>query len=170
MMMRASTRFPIAIHSLLVIAVVSGKTRISNDFFKKTGVSKATSDFIAGSVGCNAVIIRGILGNLKKAGLVTMSSGTGGTHLSVPLEAITLWDVYSAVEITGEHEIFKMHTNMSLRCPVGSHIVELLSGCFTKAVLGLKKELSSVTLAMLRDEMVQSEVSSKKQKISSPAR
>jgi DNA-binding IscR family transcriptional regulator len=155
--MRVSTRFPIAVHSLLVIAVVSGKTRISDDFFKETGVNKATSDFIAHSVGCNAVIIRGILGNLKKAGYITMSSGTGGTNLSVPLEDITLWDVYSAVEAASGPEIFKMHTHMSPWCPVGSHIGALLSGCFTNAVLGLKRELSAVTLAMLRDEMVQLE-------------
>ena len=47
-----------------------------------------TSDFLAGSTNVNPVIIRKILGQLKKAGLVEVARGTGGASISKPLKAL----------------------------------------------------------------------------------
>ena len=67
--MQFSSRLPIAVHVLLCIHTFDG-------------AEKLTSDFLAGSVNVNPVIIRNTLGKLKAAGLVTVDAGIGGAHLA----------------------------------------------------------------------------------------
>ena len=59
--MQFSSRLPIAVHVLLCIHTFDG-------------AEKLTSDFLAGSVNVNPVIIRNTLGKLKAAGLVTVDA------------------------------------------------------------------------------------------------
>ncbi|EEV20081.1 transcriptional regulator [Treponema vincentii ATCC 35580] len=63
--MKISVRFTAAVHTLLCIL-----------YFEKD--YRVTSDFIAESTGVNAVIIRKILLQLQKAGLVKTAAGVGG--------------------------------------------------------------------------------------------
>lgn len=79
--MQISSRFTIAVHTLLCIARFSGS-------------QKVTSAFIAGSVNVNPVVIRRTLGQLKEAGIVLVEAGVGGATLARPAERITLLDVY----------------------------------------------------------------------------
>ena len=53
--MQISSRFTVALHILTAI------DQFSKDY-------KVTSDFLAGSIGTNPVIVRRLLGNLKDAG------------------------------------------------------------------------------------------------------
>ena len=64
--MQISSRFTIATHMMIIIAMQDTD-------------SKVTSDFLAASVGVNPVIIRKTLSQLKKAGLISVARGTGGT-------------------------------------------------------------------------------------------
>ena len=66
--MQISSRFTIATHMLVIIAL-KGKE------------SKVTSDFLASSVGVNPVIIRKTLSQLKKAELISVARGTGGAEI-----------------------------------------------------------------------------------------
>ena len=67
--MKISVRFTAAVHTLLCIR-----------YFEKD--MRVTSDFISASTGVNAVIIRKILLQLQKAGLVETAAGIGGSHLA----------------------------------------------------------------------------------------
>ncbi|WZU00749.1 Rrf2 family transcriptional regulator [Erysipelothrix sp. D19-032] len=67
--MQISSRFTIALHSLICIYTFDGDHKI-------------TSDFIADSVNVNPVIIRNVLGQLKKADLVAIQRGLGGAHIA----------------------------------------------------------------------------------------
>jgi len=67
--MQISSRFTIATHMLIVLALEGKK-------------QKLTSDILAGSVGVNPVIIRKTLSQLKNAGMITVARGTGGIQLS----------------------------------------------------------------------------------------
>ena len=65
------------------------------------------SEYMAGSVNTNSVVIRCILGTLRKAGLAIAQPGAGGgSSLARCLEQITLLDVCRAVE-TGD--LFSLH-------------------------------------------------------------
>ena len=140
--MRVSTRFPLAVHTLMIISAFSDKRKInSNEISKSTGV--------------NAVIIRNIFSHLKKANLISISPGPGGTTLAKAPEQITLLDIFVAVETDKTEDIFRIHANPSPLCPVGSTIYELLYSYLDGAVSALKNELSRVTLADLINDLHQ---------------
>ena len=103
--MQFSSRLPIAVHILLCIEHFQGQY-------------KTTSEFLAGSVNVNPVIIRRTLGQLKKAGLVEVEAGVGGARLAKAPEDITLLEVFSAVEGADE-ELFRFHEHPNPECPVG---------------------------------------------------
>ena len=67
----------------------------------KGNETKLTSDFMAGSVGVNPVIIRKTLSQLKKADLISVQRGTGGASLLKDPEEINLLQVYRAVDSIG---------------------------------------------------------------------
>lgn len=125
-----------AMHTLLCIGYFSGK-------------AKTTSSFIASSVNANPVVIRRLLGQLKEAGLVTVEAGVGGASLARPAEAITMLDVFRAVDSLDGGHLFDFHANSNPDCPVGGHIHEVLDGELADAQAALERRLAQATLADL---------------------
>lgn len=138
--MRVSKKFPTAVHSLLYVAVLSPKRRV-------------TSTLVAESTGSNAVTIRNIFLDLSKNGLLTASAGkNGGVHLAKEPKDITLWDIYQAVETNDVEEIFKLHETDST-CPVGKNIYQLLYPHMLAAVAAMRDSMEQVTLQALLDKL-----------------
>ena len=133
-MKQISTRFSIAVHTLSLIAVSP------ND---------CTGDFIAGSVNTNPVVIRRIMGMLKKAGLVDVRPGVGGASLLKDPSQITLLDIYRAVNVTEENQLFRIHENPNIRCPVGRNIEQVLQAELRDAQSVMEQRLAQTTLADL---------------------
>lgn len=133
-MKQISSRFSIAVHILSLIAV---------------STQECTGDFMAGSVNTNPVIIRKIMGMLKKAGLVEVRPGVGGASLLKTPEQITLLDVYRAVEVAEEGGLFNFHNQPNPACPVGRNIENALRAEMNEAQLALEKRLERVTLDQL---------------------
>jgi DNA-binding IscR family transcriptional regulator len=129
-----STRFSIAVHILSLIAVSS------ND---------CTGDFIASSVNTNPVIIRRIMGMLKKAGLLEVRAGVGGASLLKSPEQITLLDVYRAVNVTEENQLFRIHEAPNYQCPVGRNIELVLQSELKEAQSAMEQRLAQTTLSQL---------------------
>lgn len=137
--MQISSRFTIAIHIFSCI----------NTFEKET---KITSDFLAGSVNVNPVIIRKLLSQLKAAGLVNVQRGSGGASIAKPLEEITFLDIYNAVECIDNGELFHFHENSNQECPVGRNIHRILDGKLRQVQNAMESELEKITLAdVIRD-------------------
>ena len=111
------------------------------------GQYKITSDFIAGSVGVNPVIIRNILGQLKSAGLVEVAAGVGGAVLTKSPEEITLLDVFQAVEVN--EDLFHFHEHPNPNCPIGKEIHSILGNKLEHIKKTVELELSSTTLQSL---------------------
>lgn len=131
--MQISSRFSVGVHVLTLLATTPAGELL-------------TSDRMAGSVNTNPVVIRRILGQLKKAGLVEIRAAAGGTYLRRAPAAITLLDVYRAVEVV-EGRLFSMHDNPSPRCLVGRNIQAALDNTLVRAQAALEQELAGVTLA-----------------------
>lgn len=137
--MQISSRFTIAIHIFSCI----------NTFEKE---HKITSDFLAGSVNVNPVIIRKLLLQLKAAGLVNVQRGSGGTSIARPLEDITLLDIYNAVECIDNGELFHFHENSNQECPVGRNIHRILDDKLQQVQTAMENEMKRITLAdVIRD-------------------
>ena len=133
--MQIAGKFTVAVHILTCIDIFSDERRV-------------TSDFLSGSTGVNPVIIRNVLSQLRAAGIVSTRQGSGGAHLARPLENITLYDVYTAVECVDSDEgLFHFHENPNAECPVGRNIHKVMDSRLSAAQQAMENELKSVTLA-----------------------
>ncbi|RYL94282.1 Rrf2 family transcriptional regulator [Sporolactobacillus sp. THM7-4] len=130
--MSISSRFAVGIHILSLIEI------------NKEGVS--SSEFLAESVNTNPVVIRKIMGMLKKAGLVEVHPGKAGAKLAKEMSSITLLDVYKAVEVVQNKELFRVHQNPNPKCPVGRNIQSTIEPIFEASQLAMEKVLENVTL------------------------
>ncbi|MEH7074238.1 Rrf2 family transcriptional regulator [Neobacillus drentensis] len=130
--MSISSRFAVGIHILTLID------------FNREGTS--SSEFIASSVNTNPAVIRKLMGMLKKAGLIEVHPGIAGAKLAKDLSEITLFDVYKAVNVVQEKELFSVHNNPNPQCPVGRNIQNTIEPLFEAAQLAMEKVLGSVTL------------------------
>jgi DNA-binding IscR family transcriptional regulator len=110
----------------------------------KEGVT--SSEFLASSVNTNPAVIRKLMGMLKKAGLIEVHPGIAGAKLAKELSDITLLDVYKAVNVVQEKELFSIHENPNPDCPVGRNIQNTIEPLFTTAQLAMEKVLRSLTL------------------------
>lgn len=106
-----------------------------------------TSELLARSVNTNAVVIRRLIGRLKKAGLVVVRPGLGGATLSGPPEETTLLDVYQAVIPATKTCPFYLHKNPSARCFVGRNINDALEIPFAKVNQAMRDSLATTTIA-----------------------
>ena len=135
--MQISSRFTIALHIFTCVDT------FKNDY-------KITSDFLAGSINTNPVIIRKILTQLKNAGLITVARGTGGISPTRPLKEISFYDVYQAIEPVENGDLFNFHSSPNPQCPVGKNIHALLDGKLKAIQLAMENEMKKYTLDDLR--------------------
>lgn len=125
-----NTKLSVAIHILSMIA-----TNPNNSI---------SSDFIAGSVNTNPVVIRRISGLLKKAGIIDAQAGKLGFTLTKASADITLLTVYRAVQ--SDADLFAIHDNPNPNCSIGKHIQATLDDTFHRAQAAMEQELANQTL------------------------
>ena len=138
--MQITSRFTVALHIFACVDV------FKDDY-------KVTSDFLASSINTNPVIIRKILSQLKGAGLITVARGTGGITVNKPLERITFFDVYQAIEPVENGSLFHFHDAPNPDCPVGRNIHALLDDKLKAIQDAMEDEMRKYTLADLRTGM-----------------
>lgn len=138
--MQISSRFTIAMHIFACI-----------DVFEKD--YKITSDFLAGSINVNPVVIRRLLQQLKAAGLINVARGSGGASIAKPLNEITFYDVYMAVECVEENKLFHFHENPSTVCPVGRNIHNGLDDKLDRVQSAMENEMKKITVKDVKDDI-----------------
>jgi Rrf2 family protein len=129
--MNVSTRFTVALHILTLLASTPGEP--------------LTSEFIAGSVNTNPVVIRRLLALLRNTGFVQSRPGaSGGWEISRDPAKINLADIRRAVN---EGSAFAMHNNPpNPACPVGRNIQGALEGIYTSAERAMEADLARTTI------------------------
>jgi Rrf2 family protein len=129
-----NSRFAVATHVLLALGLHPGE--------------RLSSAWLATTVNTNPVVIRRLLGALQRAGLVATTSGkTGGTELARSPEAITLRDVYDAVN---DGELFPLSPSPPNRkCALSCSMKGVLLPVFRSAEAALAKHLEGTTLSQL---------------------
>ncbi len=138
--MQISSRFTVALHIFTCV-----------DTFKDE--YKVTSDFLAGSIGTNPVIIRKILTQLQGAGLITVARGTGGIEPTRELSEISFYDVYQAIEALEGGDLFRFHESPNPQCPVGRNIHKLLDEKLQAIQNAMEDEMKKYTIEDLRTGM-----------------
>jgi DNA-binding IscR family transcriptional regulator len=132
--MSANSRLTIAAHALTWIGL-----------YQRRGHEVATSEQIATSVNTNPVVIRRLLGEMRKAGLADSRRGAGaGWMLARDLAASTLLDVYQA---TGAGPVFALHrATPDPECVVGRGLGPAMSAVYDDVEAALCRELAKTTL------------------------
>lgn len=130
--MSKNCRFAVAVHIAAVLAL--------------SGDEPATSEWIAGSVNTNPVVIRRLLSALSKAGLVRSLRGSaGGSLLARPPERITLLDIARAVEEDEGPALHHQPPNPA--CPVGRGIQPVLVRVIDRAEAAREAVLGTTLLS-----------------------
>ena len=133
--MQIGSKFTIGVHIITAI-----------EYFKD--MDRVNSDFLAGSIGVNPVIVRTVISQLREAGLVQTQRGSSGAQLARRLDEITLYDIYKAVgSVDGEEGLFHFHEQPNPECPVGRNIHQVLGYRLTEAQKAMEDQLKSTTLA-----------------------
>lgn len=137
--MQINMKCSIAVHCLIFI-------------HKAKGVAKVTSNLLAESTGCNPVIIRNIISSLKKAGLITVTRGTGGAELCADPSQITLYEIYSTFKPDSVSTIIGIHNCQGRKCPLAQNIHQVLQSPYNKIEDSIKQTMKTITLQSMIDE------------------
>lgn len=113
----SNTRFATAIHIMTILA--------------KNPQAFLTSDWLAGSINVNPVIVRKELINLKKSGLVESRQGKdGGVRIAKDAENINVAEIYEAIK--NSEVLGKKNLNPNPLCNVGKDINKNLNQLFSE--------------------------------------
>ncbi|WOO35893.1 Rrf2 family transcriptional regulator [Anaerocolumna sp. AGMB13020] len=126
-----STKYAVGIHILSLIALK-----------QEDGI---TSDYIAGSVNTNPALVRRLMSDLKKSGLIQTKTKVGVTGLMKPPEEITLLEIFKAVE--NRQDLFAIHSDTNSDCPVGARIGCVLERINHKVQSSFEEELETMHLS-----------------------
>nr|WP_314494360.1 Rrf2 family transcriptional regulator [uncultured Chryseobacterium sp.] len=129
----SNTRFATAIHIMTLLAKVPQDQEW------------LTSDWIAGSINVNPVIVRKELSELREAGLITSRLGKeGGSRLSKEAQNIRISEIYAAVK--NKEILGKKNQKPNPACPVGKNINDHLSLLFDETEKVVKSFLGDKSL------------------------
>ena len=141
--MQIGSRFTIGVHIITAI-----------DYFQD--MDRVNSEFLAGSIGVNPVIVRTVISQLREAGIVQTQRGSSGAALARRLDEITLYDVYKAVGSVDEEEgLFHFHEQPNPDCPVGRNIHKVLDQRLIDAQRAMEDRLKTTTLADIMNDTKQ---------------
>lgn len=143
--MAANSKFSMATHIMTMLA------HASQDDSLKESNGLVRSELIAGSVNTNPVVVRRIVAELAKAGLVISHQGKGGgLELSRPADKITLLDIQEAL---GEEEVYAYNPNMpNPRCDVSMRMPGIMKPVFDKVQESVYSSLRKIKLSdLLKD-------------------
>ncbi len=149
MYMKISTRFSDSIHILAFISIYQGKIPL-------------TSDNIANSVETSPVVVRRIMSQLKKAGLITTVHGAANPKLAQDPTDISLYDVFLAIE--HDQHLFTVDDKTNPQCIVGGNIQDTLRYYYEQVETAAKAKLARISLADIIDSIIvkQAQKNSKK--------
>ena len=133
----SNSRFAISLHILVLLEKAQG--------------ALVSSDYLAGSININPVLVRKELINLKKHGFVGSREGkNGGSFLSKTATNISLGDLYIAVRQETLLGLAKNAPNP--KCPVGKQINSHLNELYDNTEQVLIESLSGRSLADFSEE------------------
>ncbi len=122
----------------------------------RAGLGPATSEELAASVNTNPVVVRRIVGDLRRAGLVQTRRGAGGgTSLARPAAQITLRQAYEAVE-EGSRLLPCAPGTAQTRCDLGAKAHAVLRDVMADAEEALRSRLAQTSVATLADRIAAS--------------
>lgn len=132
----SNTRFATAVHIMTLLA--------------DSPQDWLTSEWMAGSININPAMVRKELSILREAGLIISRQGKeGGSRLSRDAEAVTIAEIYAAVNNTDV--LGKKNRKPNPLCHVGKEINDHLNNLFSETDQLVIKFLGNKTLKEFTD-------------------
>lgn len=130
--MAANSRFAMATHIMAAVGVKEQEL--------------VSSTYLADSLNTNPVVVRRILSELQKAGLLQTHAGrSGGAELAKKPQAITLYDIYAAVD---DGTLFAYNPNdPNKTCAMSCEMKSVLAPVFEAAAGAMENNLKKVRLS-----------------------
>ena len=125
-----NTRFATALHIMTLAACGKGEL--------------LSSEFMAGSININSVLVRKQISELRKHGLLVSKEGKGGgTTLAKLASNILLSDIYQAVN---QGALLGRANSPNPDCPVGKQINNHIDNLYSQADEALMNQLKKTSL------------------------
>lgn len=137
--MKVSTKFSDSIHILAFINIFQGQLPL-------------TSDNIASSIETSPVVVRRLMSQLKKAGLINTTHGAADPQLAKEPQFISLYDVFLAVE--GNVHLFAIDEKTNPQCVVGGNIQETLDEFYQQAEVAAEAKLARTSMQDVIDTIL----------------
>ncbi|RMZ59045.1 Rrf2 family transcriptional regulator [Chryseobacterium nematophagum] len=132
-----NTRFATAVHIMTLLA--------------KSPQDWLNSEWIAGSININPVIVRKEISVLREVGLIVCKQGKeGGSQLSRNADSITISEIYSAVKNTDV--LGKKNQSPNPICEIGKEINHHLNNLFRETDILVENFLGNKTLKEFTDQ------------------
>lgn len=135
MLMKYSTKVSDAVHILA--------------FIQLNPTGSLSSDSIAESIRTNPGCVRQLMSALRRAGLLSSVRGRPSPSLAKAPSAITLLDIYKAVE--GDKPLLHLDTHTNPECGVGIYIQLSLQDYFDQVQRTSEDEMRRITLKDILD-------------------
>ena len=137
--MKNSHKLSDAIHILVYLHLSKDEPSIS-------------SKQIAESVATNPGVIRRLMSQLSKEGLIETKVGAAVPKLSRNPEHISLFDIFTAVE---DGEMLKVDEKTNMSCPVGKNIQSVLTNTYSRVQNQAENEMKIISLQEIIDELIE---------------
>ncbi|WP_461225325.1 Rrf2 family transcriptional regulator [Lacticaseibacillus suihuaensis] len=145
--MKYSHKLSDAVHILAYIQIYAG--------------TDLSSTAIARSVEANPSAVRQLMAKLVKAGLLNSQPGKVAPTLAKPAAAITLLDVYRAVE--GQPDLLHIDPKTNPLCRVGGNIQDTLTSLYASVQRDAEASMATHTLAEIIADLLKREAEKKRQ-------
>ncbi|WP_201331650.1 Rrf2 family transcriptional regulator, partial [Lactobacillus nasalidis] len=89
-----------------------------------------SSRAIADSIVTNPSMVRSLMMDLRKAGILKTQRGSAKPELARSAASISLYDIFAAVDM--DHHLLHVDENTEEKCPVGGNIQEPLAACYAE--------------------------------------
>ncbi len=127
-----NSRFAISLHILVLLEKAKGEL--------------LSSDYMAGSININPVLVRKELISLREIGFVQSKEGkNGGATLAKPANLIKLGELYQSIK--GAYLLGSHKNDPNPLCEVGKDINKHLNDLYSETERRLVSELNKQTLA-----------------------
>lgn len=110
-----------------------------------------SSKAIAASIESNASVVRNLMSDLRKAGLITTQPGSATTTLSVEPNKITIFDVFQAINM--DHDLLHVDPKTNPQCIVGGNIQDALNVYYDDIQQTAFQRMKEITIQAITDDI-----------------
>jgi DNA-binding IscR family transcriptional regulator len=110
-----------------------------------------SSRAIARSIVTNPSMVRSLMMDLRKAGLLKTKQGSAEPELAKKPEEISLYDIFAAVGM--DHHLLHVDEDTEQKCPVGGNIQGLLAKAYAEVEEAAFAKMREISLREIVDQI-----------------